>query len=1088
MIELEKAYNPKDESERAKFEEESGLFAPEAHQGTPEAHQGTPEASEGNVSGVFSMVLPPPNVTGTLHMGSATMLSIEDIMTRFQRMRGKKTLWLPGTDHAAIATQVKVEKILKEKDGKTRFDLGREVFLKKVEEFATESRQTILSQVKRMGCSVDWSREAFTLDEPRNLAVRTVFKKMYDDGLIVRKDRVVNWDPVGKTVISDDELVHIERDATLYTFRYSKDIPISISTTRPETKTGDTAIAVHPKDPRYLSFVGKTYSADFCGAKIKLKVIADESVDQEFGTGALGVTPAHSHIDFELKEKHALEIMPVIGEDARMTKNAGSRLQGKTTEEAREEIVSWLKENDLLEREETIKQNVATAERTGAVIEPLPKLQWFVAVNKPFKFRQSVKHPVAGLTDGQTISLKEVMRHVVATDQITIIPEQLKKVYFSWVNNLRDWCISRQIWYGHPVPVWYRGDEVHIGDASDGDGWVADEDTLDTWFSSGMWTFSTLGWPTTNIILHRHGEADSNVNGYVDSEVHDEKNVLTARGVEQIKSSAEKLKAMKPTAIVASPVLRTKQTAEILSVELGVPVVFDDRLREVGSGKLEGAPADKFLEERGSLENWLVKKPHGVESYSSLKLRLDAALSDIAEKYAGETVIIVSHGDPIGYMMHAGQKGAPEGIAEYPGTGEFVARVLGSDGKINTDFAEFHPTTVLETGRDIIFFWVARMILMSTYVLGEIPFRYVYMHGMVRDDEGRKISKSLGNNIDPVDMADKYGADATRLSLVIGSTPGNDTRLSEEKIASFRNFTNKLWNIGRFVMITAGSQAEGITPKAKTTADEWIMSRLSAVVKSVTEKLDAPKFQLSQAGEELREFTWGDFADWYLEAAKAQRKNPKLRESTDAILVYVLGILLRLWHPFMPFVTSKLWEAMGKKTPLVADKWPAVSHGSDSERVRRFERLKELIIAIRNLRAECGETKRGAGKVRVKGDNADMLLEDSETIIALSGIKEISVVVVGESISGAKNAVAGAVEMFYFAGVENEFKSDLPRLQKEHAILVAFVSNIEERLMNSNFVSRAPTAVIEKEKEKLAEAKMKLDAISSRLNVMMGKD
>jgi valyl-tRNA synthetase len=516
----------------------------------------------------FSIVLPPPNVTGILHMGSALMIAIEDIMVRYARMQGKKTLWIPGTDHAAIATQSKVEKEIQKAEGKSRHDLGREEMLKRIDAFAKESHDHIVNQIKKLGASVDWSREAFTLDEQRNLAVRTVFKKMYDDGLIYRGYRVVNWDPKGQTTISDDEIVYEERKAKMYTFKYSKDFPISISTTRPETKVGDVAVAVHPEDERYTQYIGKEYDAVFAGAPIHIKIIADEKVEKEFGTGALGVTPAHSMIDYEIAQRHKLEIKPVINEYAKLTV---SDFAGKKTSEARELIVEWLKSQGLLEKEEEITQNISTAERTGGIVEPLPKLQWFIDVNKKFR-------------DGK--SLKDLM--LAAGEKIDILPDRYKKVYFHWIENLRDWCISRQIWYGHRVPVWYKGEEMYCGLENPGEGWVQDEDTLDTWFSSGLWTFSTLGWP------------------------------------------------------------------------------------------------DKFD-------------------------------------------------------------------------------------------TQYHPTTIIETGTDILFFWIARMIMMSEYILGEIPFKTVYLHGLVRDEKGRKISKSLGNNIDPVDMAKKYGADATRMSLIIGiGSSGSD--------------------------------------------------------------------------------------------------------------------------------------------------------------------------------------------------------------------------------------------------------------------------------------------------------------------------
>ena len=472
------------------------------------------------------MVLPPPNATGTLHVGGVLMLVIQDIIIRYKRMSGFKTLWLPGTDHAAIATNSKVEKILYKEEGKSRHDIGREAFVAKVEKFVEENRGALRYQINRMGTSLDWSREAFTFDEKRNLAVRTAFKQMYDAGLIYQGTRIVNWDPKGQTTISDDEIVYEERSSKLYTFKYSNDFPIPISSTRPETKLGDTAVAVHPSDKRYKDFVGKTYKLNFAGADLEIKVVADEAVDMEFGTGALGVTPAHSVVDEEIAKRHNLPTKQVINEYAKISLTIPG-LEGEKTSSAREKIVEWLKKENLLIKEEDIKQNIATAERTGGIIEPLPKLQWFVDVNKPIREREGK-------------SLKKIMQETVSSGEIKILPERFEKEYFNWINNLHDWNISRQIWYGHRIPI------------------EGETDTLDTWFSAGLWTFSSLGWPET-----------------------------------------------------------TK------------------------------------------------------------------------------------------------------------------------------DLETYHPTDVIETGYDILFFWVARMILMSKFLLGEIPFKTVYLHGIVRNERGEKLRSCL---------------------------------------------------------------------------------------------------------------------------------------------------------------------------------------------------------------------------------------------------------------------------------------------------------------------------------------------------------
>lgn len=674
----------------------------------------------------FSIVLPPPNVTGTLHIGHAAMLVIEDIMVRFARMNGMRTLWLPGTDHAAIATQSKVEKIIEKEEGKRKQDLGREEFLNRVNKFAQESHDTIVNQVKKMGASVDWSREAFTLDEKRNFAVRTAFKRMYDEGLIYRGHRIVNWDPKGQTVISDDEIVYEERKAKLYTFKYSKDFPISISTTRPETKVGDVAVAVHPADERYAEFIGKTYEIeDFCGVALSIKIVADETVEKDFGTGALGVTPAHSQIDAEIAQRHNLQSIPVINEFAKMTVG-DERLLNKKTIDAKETIVEWLKNEGLLEKEEDITQNVSTAERSGAIIEPLPKLQWFINVNKPIPSR-----------DNKT--LKQLMMEPVVNGDITIIPERFDRVYKHWIENLRDWCISRQIWYGHRIPVWYKGDEIYCGiEAPNDEGWDQDPDTLDTWFSSGLWTFSTLGWPDMD---------------------------------------------------------------------------------------------------------------------------------------------------------------AP-------------------------DFKTYHPTTILETGYDILPFWVARMILMSQYLLGEIPFRYVYFHGLVRDGQGRKMSKSLGNIIDPLDMIAKYGADAVRMSLIIGTGPGNDSKLAEDKIKAYKHFANKLWNITRFIT----SYTEGIKRDKNftdyTEEDKKLITERNELLETITKEMKEYKFYL--VADKLYQYTWARLADVIIEESKDILKGEDIaaKNSRAQFLLQTLQKLITALHPFMPFITEELWQTLelGDK-PLIVSPW-----------------------------------------------------------------------------------------------------------------------------------------------------------------------
>lgn len=734
-----KPYSPQDTESRIYEEwEKSGLFNPDIS-----IEKGITKAD----APTFSMVLPPPNVTGVLHMGSALMLVIQDIFVRYARMKGKRTVWIPGTDSAAIATQAIVEKDIQKTEGLSRHDLGREELLKRIDTFVERSKSTILSQIRGMGSSVDWTRYAYTMDESRYHAVMEAFVRMYDAELIYRGNRIVNWDPKGQTTISDDEIVHEERQAILYTFKYSKDFPIAISSTRPETKVGDTAVAVHPEDHRYKEFVGKEFNVLFADVPLRIKIVADTSVDPEFGTGALGVTPAHSHTDWEIADRHDLPRPKVINEYAKM--EVEGILKGKKVGEARELVVQWLKNEGLLEKEETIVQNISTAERTGGIIEPLPKLQWFIDVNKEFVIPHS---EIPGIQSGSTTTLKHIMRQAVQGGGINILTERSEKTYFHWIDNLRDWCISRQIWFGHRIPVWYRkhkdtgSEEIYCGViAPSGDGWEQDPDVLDTWFSSGLWTFSTLGWP-------------------------------------------EKTK----------------------------------------------------------------------------------------------------------------------------------------------DLERFHPTTLIETGYDILFFWIARMILMSGFLLGQVPFRTVYLHGLVRDGQGRKISKSLGNNIDPMDMGAKYGTDAVRISLITGTAMGTDSRISEDKIRGYKNFANKIWNIARFIL----SNTDGIEydpSKVRTDSD---IEEMHMEFGAATTELE--NYRIHNASERIYHYVWHTFADHIIEESKKilfdETIDDSEKEAVKIKLYYIFEHSLRMLHPFMPFVTEEIWQNTphAKDRPfLMVERWPEFTVAED---------------------------------------------------------------------------------------------------------------------------------------------------------------
>ncbi len=721
-------YNPKETEERIyKMWEDSGLFNPDVC-----INEGITTRN----ADYFSVALPPPNVTGTLHLGHAFEDTLQDIAVRFHRMKGEQTLWVPGTDHAPIATESKVAKMIEKEEGKRKQDFSREDFVKKVKKFAQGSHDTIVNQVRRMGASLDWSREAFTFDEKRNLAVRVMFKKMYDEGLIYRGDRIINWDPKGQTTISDDEVAYQERKATLHTFKYSKDFPIAIATTRLETKVGDSAVAVHPDDQRYKKFIGKTFEiSDFVGEKLSIKIIADKEVDPDFGTGALGVTPAHSIVDWEMAERNNLPKIQVINEHAKMTVKSALLYDKKTTE-ARDIIAQWLRENGLMIEEKEIDQNVSTAERTGGIIEPLPKLQWFVDVDKEFPYsHQTLPH----IKKGETVTLKKLMLSVVDNKEVSIAPERFEKEYRHWINNLRDWCISRQIWYGHRIPVWYKNSEIYCGsEAPAGDGWQQDPDTLDTWFSSGTWTFSTLGWP--------------------------------------------------------------EQT---------------------------------------------------------------------------------------------------------------------------NDLERFHPTTFMSPGYEILTLWISRMILMSTYIVGQIPFKTAYIHGMVRDQKGQKFSKSQGNGIDPIDVINQFGADSLRMALIVGVAAGADSKFDMSKVKAYKLFANKIWNITRYVL-SSTENWDGAKPEKIMGEDQKNIDELEIIVKDVTKDMDEYRFYL--AAEKIYHYVWHTFADKIIEASKEKLKiaDVEVVASTQYTLRHILETSLKLLHPFMPFITEEIWSNIKTKEEkmLMVSQWP----------------------------------------------------------------------------------------------------------------------------------------------------------------------
>ncbi|MDZ4299554.1 MAG: valine--tRNA ligase, partial [Candidatus Sungbacteria bacterium] len=653
----------------------------------------------------------------TLHLGHATMLAVEDILVRYHRMKGERTLWLPGTDSAAIATQSKVEGALYKKENKTRHDLGREEFLHRVEEFAAESHSTITGQIRKMGASVDWSREAYTLDAKRRVAVNTAFKAMYDDGLIERGARIVNWDPKLQTTISDVEIEWREEVTPLYYLQYG---PFIIATARPETKFGDKYVVMHPDDVRYRAYThGQKIELEWINGPVSATIIKDTAIDREFGTGIMTITPWHDATDFVIAERHKLEREQIIDLRGRLLPIAGE-LAGIPIKKARSLIVEKLRAKGLLVKtDETYTHRIATNSRGGGTIEPQIMSQWFIMVNRPFLPKNS---RFKNIPTNKPTTLKKMMLAAVKNKQIGIIPKRFEKIYFHWTDHLQDWCISRQIWFGHRIPVWYKGGETRCSIVPpQDDGWEQDPDTLDTWFSSGLWTFSTLGWP---------------------------------------------------------------------------------------------------------------------------------------EK--------------------------------------------------TDDLKTYHPTSVLETGYDILPFWVARMILMSCYHLGDIPFHTVYLHGLVRDTQGRKMSKSLDNSIDPLEYIKKYGADATRLSLIIGAAPGNDIKLSEERVRGYRNFANKIWNATRFLLLHIPVAPK--KPPRYTKAQQAMRKELAKLITDTTRDLDT--FNLHRAAERLYHFFWHYYADKVIEKMKpalALTDDTPDKQTAQALLLEFHITLLTLLHPFMPFVTETAW-------------------------------------------------------------------------------------------------------------------------------------------------------------------------------------
>ncbi len=839
----------------------------------------------------YSVVIPPPNVTGKLHLGHAWDTTLQDMIIRQKRMQGFDTLWLPGMDHAGIATQAKVEARLAE-SGVSRYDLGREKFVDKVWEWKDEYADIIKQQWAKLGLSLDYSRERFTFDEGLSKAVRKVFVALYEKGLIYRGEYIINWDPKARTALSDIEVIHQDDKGVFYHVKYpfvdettfnGKNY-IEIATTRPETMMGDVAIAVNPKDERYKELVGKEVILPLNGRH--LEIIADQYVDPDFGTGMVKITPAHDPNDFEVGNRHNLERINTMNEDASLNDMAG-KYAGMDRFTAREAIVEDLKEQDYLLSEEPIVHSVGHSERTGVQVEARLSTQWFVKMK-----------PLA----------KAALKNQQSDDRVNFVPERFEHTFTQWMENVHDWVISRQLWWGHQIPAWYHKQtgEIYVGEKapSDLENWEQDSDVLDTWFSSALWPFSTMGWPDEN---------------------------------------------------------------------------------------------------------------------------------------------------------------AP-------------------------DFQRYFPTDTLVTGYDIIFFWVSRMIFQSKEFTGRRPFKNVLIHGLIRDEEGRKMSKSLGNGIDPMDVIKKYGADALRWFLATGSTPGQDIRFSYKKMDSAWNFINKIWNASRFAIMNFDEDTTAQLPDKSEwqLADKWILSRLNTTIHEVTRLFD--QFEFGEAGRALYNFIWNDLCDWYIEMAKEDfyGKDQSLKHNTQNILCYVLDQTLRLLHPIMPFVTEEIWLAMPHDgTSLVVAAYPEENEDFYDEAAEKgMENLIELIKAVRNIRADANAPLSSSVDILIKTATLETkkIFEDNQDYIERFCHPES--LQIGADVNAptlAMTAVISGAEVYIPLAGLVDLSQEVQRLQKEIDKLENEVARGEKKLSNQGFVNNAPEQLVAEEKEKLSGYREKLTATTVRL-------
>ncbi|QSS99125.1 valine--tRNA ligase [Pontibacillus sp. ALD_SL1] len=844
------------------------------------------EAKDDKSKEPFTVVIPPPNVTGKLHLGHAWDTTLQDIITRVKRMQGYDVLWLPGMDHAGIATQAKVEAKLKEQ-GTSRYDLGREQFLEKSWEWKEEYATFIRKQWEKLGLGLDYSRERFTLDNGLSDAVREVFVTLYEKDYIYRGEYIINWDPTTKTALSDIEVIYHDVQGHFYHMKYplaDGSGHIEIATTRPETMLGDTAVAVHPEDDRYKHLIGKKVTLPIVGREIE--IVGDDYVDMEFGSGAVKITPAHDPNDFEIGNRHDLERILVMNEDGTMNENAG-KYKGMDRFECRKQLVKDLQEEGILFEIEEHMHSVGHSERSGAVVEPYLSTQWFVNME-----------PLAK----EAISLQE------GNDKVNFVPDRFEKTYLNWMENIRDWCISRQLWWGHRIPAWYHKEtgELYVGreEPEDIENWEQDNDVLDTWFSSALWPFSTMGWPD----------------------------------------------------------------------------------------------------------------------------------------------------------------------------------------EANEDYKRYFPTDVLVTGYDIIFFWVSRMIFQSIEFTERRPFKDVLIHGLVRDAEGRKMSKSLGNGVDPMDVIDKYGADSLRYFLATGSTPGQDLRFQWEKVESTWNFANKIWNASRFALMNM----DGITNEEidltgeKSVADYWILTRLNETVEQVTRNVD--KYEFGEAGRHLYNFIWDDFCDWYIEMAKLPLygEDEAKKKTTRSILAYVLDNTMRMLHPFMPFITEEIWQALPTKgESITVASWPEVRKDLHHEEAsEQMKQLVAIIRSVRNIRAEVDTPMSKQIQLMIKA-NTDEIAEQLEANRHyLDRFCNPSELIIDANLTApdkAMSAVITGAELYLPLEGLIDIEEEIARLQKEREKWDSEVQLVQKKLSNDKFVNKAPEHIVQAERDKEQDYIDKRDKVDARI-------